>query len=85
MLSTADLQANSDGVNGGEKSSAARVPSAVIVVTEQSMVVVGFDSGEVQCYPGFRPTTGGGDKMQVGAGFRIADGAPVTILKYLHR
>jgi hypothetical protein len=72
-LDTGDLQANA-AADGGRM----RIPSAVLSIPEQGTVVVGFDSGEVQCYGGFP------GKLEAGKGFKISERVPVLMIKYLH-
>ena len=49
-LGNEDLQANAGGgkEDGSDKSSAPRLPTAVMTAPEHGMVAVGFDSGEVR-------------------------------------
>ena len=49
-LGSEDLQTNAGGgkEDGGDKSSAPRLPTAVMTAPEHGMVAVGFDSGEVR-------------------------------------
>lgn len=52
-----------------------RNPTAISILAGQSMVILGFDSGEVQCYEGFP------ESQHVGAGFRVSESEPVVFLK----
>ena len=52
-----------------------RNPTAISILAGQSMVILGFDSGEVQVYEGFP------ESVHVGAGFRVSESEPVVFLK----
>ncbi len=71
------------GDDGGsaseEEAVAVRVPTAVATLFDHGLVVVGFDSGEVQTYSGF-PSA-----LNVAAGFRIADAQPVLFVRLLDK
>ncbi|TRY78561.1 hypothetical protein TCAL_06149 [Tigriopus californicus] len=71
-LDTEALQVNAQGLKEGQ----IRVPQSVIVVPSQKMVVVGFDSGEMQFYFGLP------DKLESGSGFKISDKDPVAHLDH---
>ena len=49
----------------------------------QETVVVGFDSGEVQVYGGFRPLSADAPTTppEIGAGFRVSDAEPVRFVR----
>lgn len=66
------LQVNAQGLKEGQ----IRGPTSLTVVPSQNMVVVGFDSGEVQFYFGLP------DKLDAGSGFRIAEKDPVIQLAH---
>ncbi len=56
-----------------------RLPTAIATVPEQGLVVVGFDSGEVQCYSGLP------GELRVGSGFRVSHGDPVRLVRTLEK
>ena len=75
-LGSADLQVNFEPDDGGPPF---RTPTCIACLPDTGVLIVGFDSGEVQTYTGY----GGGQDGEPTPGpcFRISDSSPVLFVK----